>query len=224
MSNPIVIITSVIHIKRTINIKSYCDDNIRLQQTLNTIETVKKYLPNSYILLSEGSTLTEEEYEKLSSLVNHVLLIDSPDITKGKSIGELRILIESMNYINSRKLEYNKIYKLSGRYWLNESFDDTKYSESLYTFKLRRADSYFVRYVLYGREVITFLFCVPRIKSKEFYQLITGIHYKLTNLVFFKFMNIETCMFLSIDDSEINYINRLGCSGKSGPSGLLVDD
>lgn len=220
--NPLVIITSVIHIKPKINIKSHYSDDIRLEQTINTIKTVKTHLPNAYILLSEGSILTGEEYDKLSSHVNHLLLINNDDITKSKSIGELRIMIESINYIKNSNIVYNKIYKLSGRYWLNDNFNDNNYSTSQYTFKIRQSQNSFIKHMLNGKELTTFLFCVPYKKVNDFYQLIQNIHYKLTNNYVFRIMNIETSLYLSIDDKDINYITILGCSGNSGVNGLLI--
>ena len=39
-----------------------------------------------------------------------------------KSLGEGTMTIEALKYIEELNLEYNYLYKISGRYWLNENF------------------------------------------------------------------------------------------------------
>ena len=41
---------------------------------------------------------------------------------KSKSLGEGTMTIEALKYINDKDIKYNYLYKISGRYWLNDNF------------------------------------------------------------------------------------------------------
>jgi hypothetical protein len=78
----IVLVTSVINICNKkldySNVRSFCDKEKRLSDTLKTIESVRKYIPDSKILLVECSDI-EETF--LRSVVDYFInLKDDEDI------------------------------------------------------------------------------------------------------------------------------------------------
>jgi hypothetical protein len=49
-----------------------------------------------------------------------------------KSLGEGTMTIEALKYIEELKLEFNYLYKISGRYWLNENFKMDKVDNNVF--------------------------------------------------------------------------------------------
>ena len=100
----------------------------RYAQTIETIKSVRSKIPNSIICLVECSKFTDDQHEYISSLVDHFInLFDNTELRskiygKSKSLGEGTMTIAALQYILSNKLDYTSLYKISGRYWLSESF------------------------------------------------------------------------------------------------------
>lgn len=131
----LVLITSVIH---TVNAPlSYSDSrsvykhSTRLEQTIKTIESVIKYIPDPYIVLIEGSDLTSEEEKTLiNSGLNKIHKV-SPQIKElinspHKSVGEVNILLDYLKTMDGNE-HYKTISKISGRYYLTDKFKWNKY-------------------------------------------------------------------------------------------------
>lgn len=124
------IITSVINTissNLTYGVRSYYTDVERFQQTLNTIHSIRHFVPGSVIYLIEGSHINSNHEFILESLVNYYKNVhDIFYVKKGidsrlKGYGEavqLKYVFDNYNmYI------YDYIFKISGRYNLNEHFD-----------------------------------------------------------------------------------------------------
>lgn len=118
----IVGITSVINIRKP----SLVSNEERYKQTLEQIESVRKYIPTAVIILLECSKLEKQQEEKLRSVCDHVFLFDSVDSEKychtssNKSLGELFLLTECAKIIENWNFRW--FLKLNGRYKLNENF------------------------------------------------------------------------------------------------------
>jgi hypothetical protein len=124
------IITSVINTistNLTYGKRSYYSMNERFQQTLHTIHSIKQNVPESTIYLVEGSKITNDMEFIIESLVDYY--INVKDITyikngiesKLKGYGEavqIEYLISNYNF-----KEYDYVFKISGRYYLNNNFN-----------------------------------------------------------------------------------------------------
>jgi len=99
----------------------------RFLQTKKTIESIKNNLPNDKIIIVECSELNQEETDYLNDTCDYILNLwekkELHDSIFGisKSLGEGTMTMEALNYI--KDLEYNYLYKISGRYWLNTNFE-----------------------------------------------------------------------------------------------------
>lgn len=130
----------------------------RFEQTLKTIESVRMKAPNSYIVLFECSFKSIDESQKdiLKEKVDLFLeFYDEPVlkqiyenlenqprlITYGKSLLETRGLLNTLYTIKEHNLfsDSQRIFKLTGRYLLNDNFDiqdyQTKFIENKYLIK-----------------------------------------------------------------------------------------
>ena len=122
----------------------------RIQQTLDTAKSAKKYIPGAVIILVDNSKVDVQndnsaEFEELIDLVDYY--IDNSDdndmkyfhanVTNydiGKNAMEAMGLMKALTYINGdedMKKEIaaaDRVFKLSGRYQVTDKFDIAKFS------------------------------------------------------------------------------------------------
>lgn len=138
----IVMITSKIIVSNEkytyVNTRSIYSKEERFQQTLMTISSVRQYIPNSYIILCDNSIFDDEMNNELLKQTDLFLNVTDDrlfnyetDVSIFKGIGELYQLLVVKKYffdkINSSILGRN-IFKISGRYTINEQFDYSKFN------------------------------------------------------------------------------------------------
>jgi hypothetical protein len=134
------------------------DEQQRFEQTLKTIECIREKVPNSYVVLFECSSkpIDEKQKEILKEKANLFLefynepvlkqiyenLESRPElITYGKSLLETRGLLNTLYVIKKHNLfsDSQRVFKLTGRYLLNEYFDindyKSKFLEEKYVIK-----------------------------------------------------------------------------------------
>lgn len=137
----IVIITSIIDIPKQIpeKIEKVIDYPIisrsiytreeRFHQTQNTISNIKSNIPEVKIVLVECSELTDEERNFFECECEWVINLFDDDQLKSniysqsKSLGEGTMMISALDCLIRNKIEYDNLFKITGRYWLNENFD-----------------------------------------------------------------------------------------------------
>jgi len=150
----------------------------RFQQTLQTIDSIRSYHGTCNIMLVECSELTEGETTILQSKVDHFMqTYDDLSVrhaclqSEKKGYGEVKKLEKACTYIKEQGLLFHRLFKISGRYFLNENFQQDNYSSTLFTFKM------------YGPESgSTVLYSVPFEQCNDYYnQLRNCIHIYETN-------------------------------------------
>lgn len=129
----IVLITSVINTPTAklsySPIRSVFTRKERFEQTKKTIESIKTLLKNHIIIIVECTDFIDEESDFINKNCDYVLnLWDNKELHNNifgpsKSLGEGTMTIKALKYIEELKLEYNYLYKISGRYWLNHNFN-----------------------------------------------------------------------------------------------------
>lgn len=107
------------------------DQNTRFLETIETLESIKRKVPNCKIILIDNSTdpLSDEQVEAIESYVDIFRQIDHNIFTKfvnnigSKGMGEAYIMHEAIKIIEERDLVGKRIFKITGRYRLADSFD-----------------------------------------------------------------------------------------------------
>lgn len=130
----------------------------RFQQTLKTIENVRKKVKNSYIVLFELSSksisnrhkdILQEKCDLLLELYDDRIIKQlyeniekRPElITYGKSLLETRGLLSTLQVIKNNNMfsDSQRVFKLTGRYLLNDDFNirdyESKFLENRYVIK-----------------------------------------------------------------------------------------
>ena len=145
----VVLITSKIYVSNKpftyVANRSLYTPKQRLNQTIETIESIKKYIPNYYIVLFDNSIFNQNEYDLLNNSVNlFINITDNEKInfytnnSENKAYGELTQTIFALYYI--KNIPINNFFKISGRYKLNEFFNYNDYDNIYNIFKKRDDD------------------------------------------------------------------------------------
>lgn len=113
----------------------------RYEQTLKSIQSIRDLNDSTFIVLSECSEISTEMTEELRSRVDlFVQSYDNETIRNAcinsikKGYGEVLQSIAAVDALNQIKITFRRMFKLSGRYFLNNYFDKNNFSLELYTF------------------------------------------------------------------------------------------
>ena len=213
----------------------------RFLQTLDSIESIRKKVPDAYILLYEASeTPIDEKYrEVLEEQTDLYLECGSDVILKGiyenlhndperfvygKSMLECRCLQIVLNHIveNNFFNDTTRVFKLSGRYKLNENFDiedyksrflSNKYVMKYYDYEERftEPDNFYTNVYGCGGSVVTGLWSFDRflfndicnVLQKSFVYMEQAIQVSIG-------IDIEHSFYHFIDRDKILNISVLG--------------
>ncbi len=190
-------------------IRSVFTPEERMEQTIHTINSIKEYCPKAYIIFTDNGL---EEPVKVKTYVDCYIYIGKRPIakimssTKNKSLGEWILLEYALRKCSSK---YDLIFKISGRYYLNENFHISQYNTEYFNFK----------YIWHGEEITgvhsvkkgdcsTRLYAVPGKRLKEYKRT---LFFSIIRILF-KGLPIEYAITRKIK-SPINYIKTLGISG-----------
>lgn len=218
----LVFITSVIHTHHSnlsYGVRSKYSPQQRYEQTLNTIASIRKHVPNPYIVLIEGSHLTElEELGFQLAGVNTIIYcadelaehINGPH----KSVAEINMLLFAIQQIRLSK--FATISKISGRYYLTDNFNWKKYSKDKAFFQCETPPSTKCNTRYY------------RIPSKYYKEYIETLQTALTDpMVIEGTKDIETYnIFKDFEDTEklIEGETVMGVRGFIAPWGCEIED
>jgi len=143
--NNLVLITSIINTPNIplsySSVRSVFTREERFLDTKKTIETVKTHIPNATIVLVECCDFTSEELDYFNSSVNYILnLWENTELHRhifgiSKALGEGTMTIKALQFITNTGLVYDNLFKISGRYFINDSFNYEIYNNKHSIFK-----------------------------------------------------------------------------------------
>jgi hypothetical protein len=116
----------------------------RLTQTINTIETIRKHIPDSYIVLVDNSKFSNLDYETLFFLTDYFINITNDTklnyYTDEEPIKMFSDLMQQLCFYEQfiKKIDENKIrnfFKITGRYFINDKFNYNNYDNDYTIFK-----------------------------------------------------------------------------------------
>ncbi len=142
----LIIITSKIEVSKQPLSYSKCRSiytrDERFKQLIETINSVKKYIYNSFIIVVDNSKLEDCEIDKLSSIINILLNPDeckllerNCDCQPFKQLAELHQIKYILNYVKSNNIKFDNLFKITGRYIINNDFVYDKYINDKNIFK-----------------------------------------------------------------------------------------
>lgn len=104
----------------------------RFEQTKRSIQSIRDHIPDAYIILVECSKLLDEETDYFTSSVDNMINLYDDEWSRNavysssKSFGEWAMMKSAFQYILNCNIQFESVYKLSGRYWITERFDYPK--------------------------------------------------------------------------------------------------
>ena len=208
----LILITSVINITKNplsyTEIRSVYSTEERYEQTKLTLESIKKKIPESKILLIECSNLDKNmsEYLKLETDY-YINLYDNYEIREkinsiSKSLGEGTLTINALKYIIDNNIEFENLYKISGRYWLSDNFNYDIYNNNNIIIKYNEINVV--------ENINTSLYKIPKNIIYDFYQYLNNNIDKMHNCIGYEYIFGN---FINNIDYKKIYINILGVCG-----------
>lgn len=134
----IVILTSKIITSN--NVLNYSKDrsiyssNTRFEQTLNTIHSIRKRIENAYIVLCDNSELPEVMSNIILNAVDKFININNDELDFATNIlpykwcGENTQVLLSIKHLIDDRIPIKNIFKISGRYIINNNFNINLYN------------------------------------------------------------------------------------------------
>lgn len=109
----------------------------RMEQILKSIVSVRKMVPDSFVVLLEIGSASEDERRYLDSLVD--LYMSIPVSGLSKSLGEATMMNEFFlsQWFMQNKHRFKTFSKLSGRYFLTDKYDFSRHSHEKNIIKFR---------------------------------------------------------------------------------------
>jgi hypothetical protein len=199
--------------------RSVFTKEIRFEQLKKTIATIREKIPDNRIILIECSILSEDERQYLTNAVDYFINIydtdDQPLIQRmfgpSKALGEGTMTIYALQYLLSQNIEYDNFFKISGRYWLNDSFSYQNYDNFMSCIRYgssAKTNAYTAFYKLSNYESLCWL---DHLRNSE-KEITMPIHYEGFFLEFIKTLNKNIC-----------FLNHLGLSGYISVTGDYID-
>jgi hypothetical protein len=110
----------------------------RFMQLKKTIESVKDKMPSNKIFLVECSKMNKTEKTYIENNTDYFLNIYDNDnktimddiISNSKAMCEGTMTICALEYIHNN-IPFNNIFKISGRYWLNNNYEYETYKNNI---------------------------------------------------------------------------------------------
>jgi len=223
----------------------------RIQQTLETAKSAKKYIPGAVIILVDNSKVdvqndTSDEFEELIDLVDYYIDNSDDDDIKyfhnnvtnydiGKNAMEAMGMLKALNYIAGDQdliaevKESDRLFKLSGRYQVTDKFDINKFdnadTKGKYVFK--KAQPNWINPADTGTNTLlqTRLWSFTPDLFNDTVKLYSDII--ATMIPLFnqgKYIDNEHAMAKFIPKDKLVELETVGLQGNIAPNGMMIID
>jgi hypothetical protein len=201
------IVTSIINSPNTVY-----NPQERLEQTIQTVDSIRSKFSNVFIILSELSVLTEEQKSKLK--VNLIfdfsnIAAESNLISGDKSKGEITLVVQTVYNFIKLGINCERLWKISGRYWLNDNFNILNWKDSI-NVKINDQTTH--------KDIYTVLY---QTDFKNLHYLLKVFIYMLE--LGFDNEYLEQSLFSNLNPEYYNSILELGCSGTYSVTGKFIE-
>lgn len=183
----------------------------RYEQTIETIKSIRKYAPNSFIMLVENSLFYFYSQELVDAVDSYVNVSNHPDsirinLNRKKGIGDTYMVVEGLSVLKKYNIKAKRIFKVCGRYWLTEKFNLQEHISAgeKYLFKRQEPSEYTATPVLSTR-----LWSMSFNKIDETTQLL----FKVVKTMNEEGVDLEPAMFKNIPEENYVLTDWLGLSG-----------
>jgi hypothetical protein len=217
---------------------------VRLQQTLETLDSIRKMIPDSRIILMECSIpeIDSAVEKKLTDKADHYVNL-SADETIGwiaKNIDRADVVKNLTEALALRKMvaasiEHGflagstRLWKLSGRYYISQKFDYQLHTSDLvsdrFVFRKKNLSQFRPEHTGVPLQLQTRMYSFPMSKLDRYQDclaLMTEMMQDYYNNN--KYIDIEHLWYKLLDPSEYVELDKIGVGGFIAPNGQQVDD
>jgi len=212
----------------------------RFEQTKRTIQSVYDKVPTAEVLLvncSVGFAITPAQQKELkctsladlSSDTNLAHIYNEPKTNHDivKNLSELYAFKTVLTKMQSPLPAYDRIFKLSGRYYLTDEFNLANFSDPTQYYFAQACQSQFPPMLTgnLAKQYMTRLWSFPKNSLKlvlSRYNIM--IEDFLASINHGKYRDIEHLMYKYFESVNTTELPKIGVSGKLGPTGVEVND
>lgn len=201
----------------------------RFNQTLRTLESIKEKIPNVKIVFIDNSTepLKPEWKWAIAKEVNvfhqfkHNICTRYFNNIGAKGTGEICLMEKAMELIREHKLIGKRIFKISGRYFLRDSFDINEYdkAEGKYVFRVNMWDVSKDNWITKERVIYfeTRLWSLCHTLFDEYESMIQTIFTYMVDVEH----NLEKSLFRLIPHEKLYELNEMHLEGWTADTGII---
>jgi len=191
----------------------------RFIQTVHTITSIRDKVPNSYCILLETTNVPENYRKTIEETVDKYIDFSTSQFaktfteSKEKGMGELFTLEKGLLHILSNNITFERLYKISGRYYLNDKFDLKSISSNKCTFvKFENKSDSNIKDYWYG----TMLYSIDWNHRWEYLEALNN---SLIAMIINGVVDIEHGMYSCIPPTSVEIIKTIGCQGQMSVNG-----
>ena len=218
------------------------NSDTRLEQTLDTIASIRRYVPTARIILVECGAipLTEVQETVLRSQVDEIISYNDDEDVKAIFVSDNWEVVKNTTEVMCFRralqhcLDYNlfdgidRVFKMSGRYRLNDNFDPAQYIMAPHSIvTTHRHTSQFPPEVTrvpyqYMSRLWSWPAAITQRIIDEVYD--AGLDYMAERLGQGGYCDIEHMLYKFLPADLILEVNKVGLEGNIGPNGFAVND
>lgn len=236
MSDSVFLVSSAIHAKHGVY-----DTQTRLEQTIETCKSIRNKCDAEIIILDGGyQDITKEERDILSQYIDKFYTFsDAENIQQIQQVPNhdiVKNMIEIIMYgsffdkamEDGWREKYKRVFKMSGRYTLNDDFNYDKHMQAADKIIVRGPFTSQFRQETTGGITLQYMsrlwsfdaFLLPYVRD-----LYTDMFNHMTERLNAKgYIDIEHLLFHHLDPVLIENIGKLGVEGNIAPNGARVSD
>jgi hypothetical protein len=197
---------------------------LRFQQTLKTLHSIQHHDPQAHVLLLDNSDwdLAPDQITQLQSVCAHMISMGHRKICRimnyacMKGAAEAHMLLLGLTWIQAHNLNPTRIFKITGRYWLQEKFEAHVHEHIMgkYVFKTRDQHEWGTQF-LHTR---LWSVCGGLIDHvRELIQKSCAHHVAHA-------CTIEEALFMHMDLTLLTEFDNIHCEGLIAPWNKLIQD
>lgn len=217
----------------------------RLEQTLQTIGSIRQRVPQARIIVVEMGAieLTASQLEAITSASDHVMSFntdpavvelfnstDNWDVVK--NVTEVMCFSQALSKLQNHTAELDgiqRIFKVSGRYTLNDGFDIERYQDADVATKIvvgaSRPSQFPLQLPLVDRQYMSRLWSWPHCYTDQVIQVYNrGLVYMQERLFAGGYCDIEHMLYKFLDNTLVVEFDQVGIQGNLGPNGVAIKD
>lgn len=216
----------------------------RVEQTLKTVQSVKKYIPNAVICMTDCSIpgVDEKTKQALTKDIDYFVdLSKDPNvnwihqnITHQDTVKNLTELVVVSKFFKLAKDNQwfdncDRVFKVSGRYWLTDKFDIKRYQKSdakgKYVVSKKMLSQFDPKVTLQSLQYMLRVYSFDRVLMDDFIERLAIMTANMQERVNAGgYIDIEHlfCKFLPKD--KVLEIARTGVAGNIAPNGVFIEN